>query len=138
MTLSDLTRWTVLVLATWLLAIFAFGCARSSHVKAVNTAAVTLEATAHELLAEYERGRPEDTDEARVYAERWTPVVHALSAAYAAHDGWRLLVERNADDIAIIAAASRARDALCNLREAARGLMSTGALGGICAREATI
>lgn len=123
MTLSDLTRWAGIALAVWLVAVIAAGlsgCAHQGHVRAVNVAAVTLETTASTLLSEYERGRPDDVEEARAYAEKWTPVVHALSAAYAAHDAWRLSLD--GDEAGIIAAAAKAREALCELQRVAREL----------------
>lgn len=145
MTFPDLGRWAAFALAMWLVAVFAFGCARSAHVKAVNTAAVTLETVAAELLAEYESERAtvvraarawgEDEEEAEALsnlARRWVPVVHALSAAYAAHDAWRILVERDADDAAILIAATRARTALCELQDAAKALDFTISIGVLC------
>lgn len=129
MTLSDLTRWAGIALVVWAIAVIATGCTHSTHVRAVNTAAATLETTAAELLAEYERGRP--SGDARAYAERWRPVSDALSAAFAAHDAWRLALD-SGDEAAVLAAASRARDALCELSRAVRDVAPEAPTGALC------
>lgn len=122
-----------LLMAWWVGAMLGHisGCTHSTHVRAVNIAAVTLETTAAELRAEYERGRPEDEAERKAYAERWRPVADALSAAFAAHDAWRLTLD-SGDESAILAAASRAREALCELSRAVRDVAPKIPTGALC------
>lgn len=131
MTLSDLARWAGIALVVWAIAAVVTGCTHSTHVRALNATAVTLETTAAELLAEYERGRPEDEAERKAYAERWRPVADALSAAFAAHDAWRLALD-SGDEAAILAAASRAHEALCELSRAARDVAPKIPTGALC------
>lgn len=123
--------WSGVAFIGWLFVVMVIAlasCTPKAHVRAVNTAAVTLETTAYALLSEYDAGRPSGDEERRAYAERWEPVIQSLSAAYAAHDAWRILVERNADSVAIIAAAARAREALCELQRVAKGVAMLDAL----------
>lgn len=133
MTLSDLARWAGIACLVWLALAIATGCTHSTHVRAVNTTAATLETTSRILRAEFERGKPQDPEDRKAYAQRWMRIVYAQEAAYAAHDAWRRLVADGASEVAILAAAERVKAALCVLSDAiqyAAPRVQTGALCG--------
>ncbi|HLV68039.1 MAG TPA: hypothetical protein VKY73_19610 [Polyangiaceae bacterium] len=132
MTLSDLARWAGVALVVWAIAAIVTGCTRSTHVRAVNTAAAALETTAEAIRVEVERRIPGDVEARQLYRQRMSPVVDALTAAYAAHDAWRVLVEQGASESAVLAAAERAREAFCELASVTRELAPRVPTEGLC------